>query len=108
MFGGTGLIEVTAYDPLLPGDYNSNGIVDAADFTVWRSSLGLAGLAPFSGGDGTGDGAVTQADYDVWRNNFGMTLSDVDNRLVPEPGTMLLSCWGSLMLLAMIRRRRSQ
>src|SRR3954452_12206466 len=26
---------------VLPGDYNSNGAVDAADYVVWRSNLGL-------------------------------------------------------------------
>ena len=38
--------------PDLPGDYNHNGIVDAADYVVWRKGLGTT---------------YTQADYDVWR-----------------------------------------
>lgn len=42
------------------GDYNQNGVVDAADYTVWR--------------DGLGNGFV-QADYDIWKNNFGNTGS---------------------------------
>ena len=27
------------------GDYNHNGIVDAADYTVWRDTLGQTGTA---------------------------------------------------------------
>ena len=36
------LVESTGSDTLL-GDYNLNGIVDAADYTVWRNSFGQAG-----------------------------------------------------------------
>ncbi|WP_231953894.1 choice-of-anchor Q domain-containing protein [Pirellulimonas nuda] len=57
-----------------PGDYNGDGAVDAADYTVWRDTLGLGGPPPFSGADGDGDGEVTQADYNVWRSHFGEAL----------------------------------
>ena len=60
--------------PALPGDYNLNGVVDAADYTVWRDTLG-SNVAPFSGADGDGGGIVDQADYDVWRDHFGQTLA---------------------------------
>jgi hypothetical protein len=69
-------IDMGAYErqePLpviVPGDYNANGIVDAADFVVWRKAVGLS-VPPFSGADGSGNGVVDQADYDVWRANFG-------------------------------------
>ena len=33
----------------LPGDYNGNSTVDAADYTVWRVSLGRSDLVPYSG-----------------------------------------------------------
>jgi hypothetical protein len=56
-----------------PGDYNRDLIVDAADFTLWRHSVGTTGLSPFSGADGNGDGIIDQADYDVWRAHFGET-----------------------------------
>ena len=39
---------------LLPGDYNEDGIVDLADYTVWRDHLGAFGLSPFDGADGNG------------------------------------------------------
>jgi hypothetical protein len=52
------------------GDYNRNGIVDAADYVVWRKTDGTP-VAPGSGADGDGDGMVDQDDYDLWRANFG-------------------------------------
>jgi hypothetical protein len=45
------------------GDYNGSGVVDAADYVVWRKGLPSA--------DGTGDGQVNQADYNYWRARFG-------------------------------------
>ena len=57
------------------GDYNRNGVVDAADYTVWRDQLDATGLTPLAGADGDGDGEVTAADYGVWKSHFGQTLS---------------------------------
>lgn len=74
----------------LLGDFNSDGVVDAADYVVWRDSLGVTGLAPFSGADATGDGLVTVADYLEWRNNFGMSSAGFPSTSVPEPLTLLL------------------
>lgn len=54
----------------LLGDYNNNGVVDAADYTVWRDQLGESGADLAA--DGDGDGQVTTADYAIWRNNFGL------------------------------------
>jgi len=60
--------------PALPGDYNLNGVVGAADYALWRKMLGDTGVTPFSGADGDGDGDITPADYGVWTTNFGNTL----------------------------------
>ncbi len=59
--------------PELPGDYNTDGSVDAADYAVWRDALG-AEVAPYSSADGDGDGSVGPEDYVVWKNHFGTTL----------------------------------
>ena len=59
----------------LPGDYNNNGTVDAADYSVWRDALG-SHVANYSGADGNGNGVVDTADYDIWRSHFGMTLPE--------------------------------
>lgn len=50
------------------GDFNSNGIVDAADFAAWRNSVGSGTALPNDGGLGTPIGA---AHYDLWKSNFG-------------------------------------
>ena len=45
------------WSPVVLGDYNSNGIVDAADYTVWRDTLGsLTDLR--ANGDNTGASAA--------------------------------------------------
>jgi hypothetical protein len=56
------------------GDYNLNYVVDAADYTVWRNSLGQigAGLAA----DGDASGTIDAGDYDVWKMHFGQTAGD--------------------------------
>jgi hypothetical protein len=71
------------------GDYNQNGVVDAADYVVWRDRLG-AGSLPNEGG--ISPGAVDTADYNFWRSRFGATSgagagSAVGVRAVPEPTT---------------------
>jgi hypothetical protein len=52
----------------LPGDYNFSGLVDAADFVVWRRNVGSTTNLQADGDD---DGDVDQVDYNVWRENFG-------------------------------------
>jgi hypothetical protein len=58
--------------PLRQGDYNGNGVVDAADYVTWRDNQGAANPT-FYQGDGNGDGAVNSADYSLWIANFGLT-----------------------------------
>ena len=57
----------------LPWDYNKNGVVDAADYTVWRDSVGQTG--PGLAADYNGDQVVNQKDYDAWRFHFGLEVS---------------------------------
>jgi hypothetical protein len=69
------------------GDYNNNGVVDAADYTVWRDSLGTTTVLP----NDTTPGIVSQADYDLWKSNFGMSAgsgASLAASAVPEPGTL--------------------
>src|SRR5262249_54914134 len=54
----------------LPGDYNFDGVVDAADYTVWADTKGSTTDLR---ADGTASGVVDQADYDFWKAHFGMT-----------------------------------
>jgi hypothetical protein len=60
------------------GDFNQDGVVDAADYVVWRKGLT--------------SGAYTLADYQLWRANFG-TMSGGGLSLfesVPEPAAIHL------------------
>ncbi len=54
------------------GDYNLNTVVDAADYIIWRDTLGST--TDFRA-NGTNEGAsldvIDQADYDYWRSRFG-------------------------------------
>jgi len=86
----------------LAGDYNNDGIVDAADYTVWRDNLGNDSTALNGNGNETGMslGIVDQADYAVWKANFGATtLSAVTNLPVPEPNTLFLSALAAVGML---------
>jgi len=47
-----------AAPPPIPGDFNDDGRVDAADYTVWRNGLGVT---------------YVPMDYDTWKDNFGKT-----------------------------------
>ena len=41
------LVQLMVIEELLvPGDYNQDGAVDAADYVVWRDTLGLTGRRP--------------------------------------------------------------
>ena len=51
-----------------PGDYNGDHVVDAADYTIWRDSLGsTTNLAA----DGNGNHVIDQGDFDLWSAHFG-------------------------------------
>jgi hypothetical protein len=83
------LVNIPA--PGVPGDYNSDSKVDAADYVAWRDNPGA------NGGDPAG--------YNTWRANFGAgSGAGAGISAVPEPASiaMLLSC---LALLAVRRLR---
>ncbi|WP_425398839.1 dockerin type I domain-containing protein [Aeoliella sp.] len=54
------------------GDYNGDGTVNIADYTVWRNTLG-ATVPQGTGADGDGDGTIGPGDYTEWKENFGST-----------------------------------
>jgi hypothetical protein len=69
-----------------------DGIVDAADYTVWRDHLGQTFALPNRSSANTGP--ISTADYDVWKVNFGAHAGGGAgasvNGAVPEPSTVLL------------------
>jgi hypothetical protein len=78
----------------LIGDYNQNDVVDAADYIVWRKTLGQTGSGLAA--DGNGNNQIDPGDYDVWSANFGKTAGSgataglPSSVLVPEPTSLLL------------------
>jgi hypothetical protein len=89
--------------PAVPGDYNEDGFVNAADYPVWRDHLGQSFQLP-NEGDGQTPGDVTPEDYDFWKSQFAGGGGAVAVG-VPEPGSIVL------LLTAMMgycrgRRRR--
>jgi hypothetical protein len=76
----------------LLGDYNQNGVVDAADYSLWRDTLGQSGS--LLAADGDNDHTITQNDFAIWRAHFGQTLGggsgSSNPATVPEPSTTAL------------------
>jgi hypothetical protein len=69
-FAGDQFIAIPG--PPLPGDYNQNGRVDAADYTVWRNTLGgFTDLRANGDNSGASAGVVDEADYAFWKLHFG-------------------------------------
>lgn len=78
----------------LPGDYNSNGSVDAADYTVWRNTLGST-TDLRANGNKTGASAtvIDNEDFVFWKSHFGAPGSGgaAGGTAIPEPGCCLLA-----------------
>jgi len=83
--------------PSLPGDFNQNNAVDAADYVVWRDKLGGSEALPNDDSEGVGPD-----DYDRWKAEFGMTagggsgensLSTVPEPTALAPGAISATCW---------------
>ena len=75
----------------MAGDYNENGVVDAADYTIYQDSVGE--VVDFPNRDSSLLGtAVGADDYAAWKNSFGAAGSG-SGAAVPEPAT------GGLLLL---------
>jgi glucose/arabinose dehydrogenase len=75
---------------LLPsGDYNQDGVVDAADYSVWRDTLGSTTDLRANGNDsGASHGVIDAADYAIWKTHFGESVdtgAGGSSVQVPEP-----------------------
>jgi hypothetical protein len=99
------------------GDYNDNGIVDVADYVLWRDTLDQNGAGLPA--DGNGNNQVDPGDYNVWRAHFGTVgvasraappASQAARRLgrpaaaVPEPAMSI--CLLSVTCAAILQRGR--
>ena len=90
-----GTVWYTTIPAGLPGDYNDDGFVDAADYTVWRDALS-AGAATLTNRSSSITGPVSEADYVFWKANFGATAgagaaAEISSlAAVPEPASICL------------------
>ena len=73
LIGRSGTFTLRQQPVALPGDYNHNGTVDAADYAAWRAMFGQAGVGLAA--DGNGNGVVDAADYVLWRNVYQATAT---------------------------------
>ena len=89
------------------GDYNRNHIVDAADYTIWRDTLGQHPTSG-DGADGKVDGIIDVADYNAWKANFGtigaVGVAGSHASAAPEPSTLLLALLAAALIVAVRRR----
>ena len=89
----------------VPGDYNEDDKVDAADYTSWRDNLGKNITLP-NEDPGTTPGVVTQEDYLFWKAQFAAAAAGGGfSAAVPEPATGLLSLLIALSCLFTFYRR---
>jgi len=110
---------VAGTPPPLPGDYNGNGKVDAADYVLWRKGGTLQNEVD-------NPGTVNGADYTAWRARYGNTstaaqatdfyISSMEivsagsgttlvGGSVPEPHTFVLTIAGLSAALSCRARR---
>lgn len=101
-FTGTGILNVTTMPGGgVQGDYNNNGVVDAADYVLWRNGGPLQNEVDSVG-------VVNAQDYVEWKARFGNTsgsgaISSATG--VPEPATATLLAFVVASMAAVYRKR---
>jgi hypothetical protein len=111
--GATDLGDVQAFVEQLVrtvgGDFNLDGMVDLADYTLWRDAVGTEnGLA-----DANFDGAADSADFGAWKSAFGFRRSPLTSQLgaataaVPEPATAAVAVCTLFLLSMVVSRTKS-
>jgi hypothetical protein len=92
------------FTPPPTGDYNGNGFVDAADYVLWRKTVGQPATPAGSGADGDKSGTIDAPDYTYWRARLGTIVNGVGTvQQVPEPA---YAAWLLMGVLAYSPRRR--
>jgi len=93
--------------PSLAGDFNGDGVVGAADYTVWRNHLGEVDSILAFGSTEDGSGVVDYADYVTWKGNYGAEANTLTlgARTIPEPSSASMFCTIGLVWVVLHRRR---
>jgi len=104
---GTKMTTTLGAANFMLGDYNRDGMINAADYTVWFNNKGQTGTEEnHPDADGNHDFVVNQSDYLVFKGNFAGPSTDgllgsnavASGSAVPEPATWLLVAACSLLL----------
>jgi autotransporter-associated beta strand protein len=93
-FAGTGILTVPSVG--LPGDFNADSKVDAADYVTWRANEIANAALPNDNGVGN-----QAARFTLWRQNFGNPGAGgglASSAAVPEPMAALTAVIGLAML----------
>jgi hypothetical protein len=101
------LLVIEAPDQM-PGDYNDDGTVDAADYTFWRDHMGQSMMLAGENPAATTPGVVDTEDFEFWKLYFGESLpsaTSVSQTAVPEPTTWLTAT-GAICAMAAIRMKK--
>ncbi len=72
---------------IIEGDFNGDGLVDLADYVVWRDNLGAPTPLP----NDPNPGPVGVAAYQTWKANFGnsrLGSNSLQFTQVPEPSSL--------------------
>jgi len=88
------------------GDFNDDGRVDSADYTVWRNNLGAADDSKIlDRGDGVA--GIDSGDYEIWKTHFGGSLGQggLAAGEVPEPSSALGGLVASVLISGAFRGR---
>jgi hypothetical protein len=81
-------ITVTAINNYLPGDFNDDGRVDAADYVMLRKEQ-------------------CEFELPVWRGNFNQSPL-IAQAVVPEPNTKAVALWAILIVIFYIVLKRKE
>lgn len=100
----------------IDGDYNADGSVDAADYTVWRDNFGAAeGTLP----NDPNAGAIGSLQYDTWVANYGIVgsytvtninitatafVAPLSATTVPEPASLTFLLLGTSLMFVKVRK----
>ncbi|QDU57360.1 PEP-CTERM sorting domain-containing protein [Aeoliella mucimassa] len=63
------------------GDYNDDGEVNLADYTIWRDNLGATEVTLPNDPNG---GTIGTAQYDTWKSNFGQMAESPWNSIADQ------------------------
>jgi CHRD domain-containing protein len=103
--------EIRGFLFQVPGDYNDNGIVDAADYVMWRKTEGDIGEGLQA--DSNNDNVINQDDYTEWRRLFGNDRHDGHHHgsgagslaSIPETNTLVPAACALVALPLVVRLR---